>query len=205
MTEEWRRPLSAPEFEVSSLGRVKRAGRLIRGSVWSTGYIYVQTTVGATAPCGKRALGVHVLVCEAFHGPRPFPRAIPLHGDGGRNNNAASNLRWGTHKENASDRRRHGRDRLGADHHGARLIDEHEVIAIFVLRRRGLTGEEIAEAFGLNRNHVNKVLAQTAWAHVQVPDSLLIGAAEAQERYCGRAPRHAERFKRGGLARAGAA
>lgn len=172
MTEEWRVAPSAPEFDVSSLGRVRRRGRILKGGKWSTGYIYVQTTVGATAACGKRALGVHVLVCQAFHGPRPFPSAIPLHRDGSRDNNAAENLRWGTHKENAADRRLHGRDRLGVDHHAAKLIDEHEVLAIFALSRRGLIGEEIGRCFGISTGEVNRILSRQVWAHVDVPSEL---------------------------------
>ncbi|MEE7478446.1 HNH endonuclease signature motif containing protein [Methylobacterium hispanicum] len=172
MSEEWRVAPSAPEFDVSSLGRLRRKGRILKGSKWSTGYIYVQTTIGATAACGKRALGLHVLVCEAFHGPRPFFDSVPCHRDGTRDNNAAENLRWGSPKENAADRRAHGRDRLGVDHHGAKLIDEHEVLAIFALSRRGLIGEEIARCFGISAPEVNRILARKAWTHVTIPETL---------------------------------
>lgn len=43
---------------------------------------------------------VHQLVCEAFHGPKPFPDAIVLHLDEDALNNRPENLRWGTQKEN---------------------------------------------------------------------------------------------------------
>jgi hypothetical protein len=43
---------------------------------------------------------VHRLVCEAFHGPPSFPRAVVLHLDENSLNNAPKNLRWGTQKEN---------------------------------------------------------------------------------------------------------
>lgn len=43
---------------------------------------------------------IHRLVCEAFHGSAPFDRAIVLHLDENAMNNAPSNLRWGTQKEN---------------------------------------------------------------------------------------------------------
>ncbi len=172
MSEIWKVAPSAPEFDVSSAGRIRRRGRILKGSTWSTGYVYVQTTIGATAACGKRALGVHVLVCEAFHGPRPFPGAIPLHRDGSRDNNASDNLRWGTQKENAADRRAHGRDRLGVEHHAAKLIDEHEVRAIFALSRRGLVGDEIARCFGITKGQVNRILSREMWAHADVPAEL---------------------------------
>lgn len=194
MTEVWREVPSAPTYEVSTLGRVRRSAgvwshgrpRMIKGCVFDTGYRYIQTTVGASSGA-KRAMAVHRMVCEAFHGPAPATNSVARHLDGDRANNSAANLAWGSPKENAADRRLHGRDRLGVDHHGAKLIDEHEVLAIFVLRRRGLTGEEIAEVFGLNRSSVNRVLARTAWGHVAVPADLLLGAAEAQLAYYGRA------------------
>ncbi|ACL58477.1 HNH endonuclease signature motif containing protein [Methylobacterium nodulans] len=206
MKEEWRLVPSLPIYEASSLGNLRRVSSAcadgkplqIKGTVFSNGYRYLQTTFGQ--PKGKRlAVGFHRLICEAFHGPSPFVGAIPRHLNGDPLNNVPENLAWGTAKENAADRRLHGRDLLGEKHRSARLVDEHEVIAIFVLRRRGLTGEEIADLFGMNRNSVNKVLARTAWAHVDVPESLLLGAAEAQQAYCGRAPRHAGRFLAGPL------
>lgn len=40
------------------------------------------------------------LVCEAFHGPKPFPEAVTMHMDENATNNRASNLQWGTQKEN---------------------------------------------------------------------------------------------------------
>ncbi|WP_205048998.1 HNH endonuclease signature motif containing protein [Paracoccus sp. SY] len=43
---------------------------------------------------------VHQLVCEAFHGPKPFPEAVVLHLDEDGLNNRPENLRWGTQKEN---------------------------------------------------------------------------------------------------------
>jgi len=43
---------------------------------------------------------VHRLVCEAFHGPAPFERAVVIHIDENALNNRPENLRWGTQKEN---------------------------------------------------------------------------------------------------------
>tara|TARA_Y100000815_G_scaffold19284_1_gene16561 strand:- start:52 stop:510 length:459 start_codon:yes stop_codon:yes gene_type:complete len=43
---------------------------------------------------------VHQLVCEAFHGPKPFPGAVVIHLDEDALNNRPENLKWGTQKEN---------------------------------------------------------------------------------------------------------
>jgi hypothetical protein len=43
---------------------------------------------------------VHRLICEAFNGPAPFEDAVAMHADENAANNRASNLQWGTQKEN---------------------------------------------------------------------------------------------------------
>lgn len=45
-------------------------------------------------------LKVHQLVCEAFHGPKPFAEAVVIHRDESGLNNRPDNLKWGTQKEN---------------------------------------------------------------------------------------------------------
>lgn len=45
-------------------------------------------------------LKIHQIICEAFHGKKPFPSAVVLHLDEDGTNNAAQNLAWGTQKEN---------------------------------------------------------------------------------------------------------
>jgi len=40
------------------------------------------------------------LVAEAFHGPAPFDGAVVMHLDENATNNRASNIKWGTQKEN---------------------------------------------------------------------------------------------------------
>lgn len=43
---------------------------------------------------------IHQAVCEAFHGPKPFPKAVVIHLDENALNNRPENLKWGTQKEN---------------------------------------------------------------------------------------------------------
>lgn len=43
---------------------------------------------------------VHQLVCEAFHGCKPFAKAVVMHIDDDATNNHKDNLKWGTQKEN---------------------------------------------------------------------------------------------------------
>ena len=57
----------------------------------------------------QRSVGVHRLVCLAFHGVPTPPNDSALHRDGDRTNNHPSNLYWGTPKDNANDRSFHNR------------------------------------------------------------------------------------------------
>jgi len=43
---------------------------------------------------------VHRVVCEAFHGPAPFPKSVVIHLNEDATDNRAENLKWGTQKEN---------------------------------------------------------------------------------------------------------
>ena len=43
---------------------------------------------------------VHLLVCETFHGLKPFEGAVVMHLDDNPSNNSSNNLRWGSQKEN---------------------------------------------------------------------------------------------------------
>jgi len=69
---------------------------------------------------GKRVRKlVHRLVAEKFLPSRPTARHQIRHLDGNKTNNAAENLAWGTAKENAADRERHGHTSRGAGHSAA--------------------------------------------------------------------------------------
>lgn len=78
----------------------------------SDGYPSVRLTVD-----GKRTrLAVHRLVARQFLPPRPSSAHEVRHLDGDKTNNHVSNLAWGTPKENADDRTRHGRTSRGRRH-----------------------------------------------------------------------------------------
>lgn len=43
---------------------------------------------------------VHILVCETFHGPKPFEEAVVMHLNDNPLDNRSENLKWGSQKEN---------------------------------------------------------------------------------------------------------
>jgi hypothetical protein len=117
MAERWRKVRRGPGYKVSSEGRVRSLDRTLTdgrqaGGVmlapWldDDGYPHV-TINGEDVP-------VHLLVLEAFHGPRPYGTE-GCHGPGGRQDNRAGVLRWDTHQENERDKQRDRRKEREAE------------------------------------------------------------------------------------------
>lgn len=168
-------------FQVSSLGRVRSLDRirmqrqygtlapvLYKGQVKSqsrcpqTGYM----KVGLSVPGRKRKTwNVNVLVCMAFHGPKP-PRHEAAHWNGDRADNRLSNLRWATRKENLADRERHGTVNCGERNGGAKLTVE-QVLAIREAHKAGIMPTALGKQYGLNPRHVCDIVARRRWAHVE--------------------------------------
>jgi hypothetical protein len=165
--EQWL-PVEGWPYEVSDLGRVRRAvatpgtrkGKILKPTKnvrW--GYLYVMLNCVPR----KQNRRVHVMVCEAFHGPRPSPEHDAAHKDGNRTNNVATNLKWATRTENMADAMEQGTFVKGADHWSAKLIPD-DVCAI---RRRVALGENmhrLAEEFGLCASQVCRISKRQTWA-----------------------------------------
>ena len=93
-------------YEVSSLGRVRtlprhgKPGRILKlQQAKRGGYPAVSMSRNSIG----RTFKVHVLVAAAFLGPKPDGLEV-LHADDDKNNNVATNLRYGTRSENLDDR-----------------------------------------------------------------------------------------------------
>ncbi len=114
VTEIWRPVPSEPGILVSNAGRVLlQPGYAPLPNGGYRAYM-PEPRVGSVASATKgaahvyynivlpkgRTRKVHQLVCEAFHGPKPFPRAVVIHLDENGLNNRPENLKWGTQKEN---------------------------------------------------------------------------------------------------------
>ena len=185
MVEEWRAIDGFPDYEVSSLGRVKRArpdrygrwmGKIISPINLRAGYLQCSlSSVG-----GRKKLLVHRLVCAAFNGPAPTDQHHAAHKDGMPSNNLPENLRWATASENEADKRAHGTLRFGATHHsatkperaargsrvGTSKLTEAMVVSIRADARPRM---EIAKAYGLCKSHVSEIRSGKVWKHVPMP------------------------------------
>lgn len=107
-------------YEVSSAGRVRSVDRISPFSDGRAARYEGQELKLHTDACGYpeavlskyskgKTVGVHILVCEAFHGPRPDGLVV-RHLNGIPADNRPGNLAWGTRAENMQDKKRHGTD-----------------------------------------------------------------------------------------------
>lgn len=160
-------------YEVSDQGRVRslprwsksryptpwlRPGRVLKPN---QGNRYSQVKLHAD---GKKAnLLVHVLVLEAFVGPRPG-RAQANHVNGNRRDNRLANLEWVSPSANV----RHSWDTglsqpiRGSRHCNAKLTEQQ---ALEVFHAKGKQ-RDIARRFGVSQTAVWQIKAKRYWKHI---------------------------------------
>lgn len=114
MDEIWKPVPSKPGLMASSWGRIRLPSCFASMPNGGMRTYEPKPTFGVTTKASKTArhvyknvyskrfgnLKVHRIVCETFHGPAPFPKAVVIHLDEDATNNRPENLRWGTQKEN---------------------------------------------------------------------------------------------------------
>lgn len=155
--EVWLQHPECPTYWFSSLGRIERRkngkSRLLRGTTAGQNK-YVAVDMFADSKTRVRRY-LHRVVCELFNGNPPFVGAVCRHLDTDKNNNASSNLAWGTVMENVKDGLKAGKIKRGEENHMAKLT---RAVVVEMRRIREETGEFyhlIARRFGVTR--------MTAW------------------------------------------
>jgi hypothetical protein len=108
---EWRRIPGYSRYEASVDGHIRRAvaghgsmpGHVLRPKQSESGHYLVNVS----SDSGKiRSVGVHALVCMAFHGLPPSKNHMACHRDDVKSDNSKGNLYWGPAMQNARDRSR---------------------------------------------------------------------------------------------------
>ena len=105
--EEWKSVPSLPQYEVSSEGRIRRVPyeapmprggvRMYGGQEWKG--VWAKDQKRRIIIFNRKTYKLHRLVCEAFHGPSPFHKAVVMHLNENSDDNRPENLAWGTQKE----------------------------------------------------------------------------------------------------------
>ena len=167
-TEEIWKPAIGHEgaYAVSNHGRVRslphrrpvklRGGasttRAVKGTLLRSG----TDSAGYQSVCvGGRSVRVHILVLEAFIGPR-MEGLQGLHNNGDKNDNRLCNLRYGTRADNMND----------MVHHGQRKLTVEQVHRI-----RAATGERgfkkrLAAELGVSISTIQDVRKGRSYRHV---------------------------------------
>lgn len=155
MDEQWLVCPSYMDFEASTEGRVRNSfsGRVRSPNPSKRGY----TLINFWRDGKVVARSLHVLVADAFHGPRPYGMQI-RHLDGNPRNNRPSNLAYGTGRENARDRLDHGRNPHGERNGFAKLPD----VAVRVVRAAYAAGvasqDQLADLFGMSQAQIHNIV-----------------------------------------------
>lgn len=131
---------------------------MLKWAANSSGYPQVRVRLVS----GYRSVTIHVLVAEAFIGPRPEGDIHICHYDGNPENNHASNLRYGTRQENIADMRRHGTVPQG-EANGKSKLTRPQVIEIKALLREGGTRRGIASMYGVTHSAINSIASGESW------------------------------------------
>lgn len=161
---EWR---TMPEYEgayfscdgrcariVASNGKV----RLLKGGIHGKGYLAIMLR-------GSKSLYIHRAVCTLFNGSPTKGRNQVRHLDGNPKNNCASNLAWGTPKENQADRFIHGTASIGEANPMAKLTSE---LVRQMRAERESTGRpyyKIAKDFGVSTMTAFRAITNRAWTY----------------------------------------
>jgi hypothetical protein len=140
------------------------------GSQWSklaqhrnpSGHLYLRVKIN-----GKQthSMGVHQLICWAFHGPCPEGMEC-CHDDGNPANNVPDNLYWGTRAQNIRDQIRHNVMRRGETSGMSKMNDDRVREMRRLYAAGGHTYRSLGAKFGLAHCTVKLIILRKTWQHV---------------------------------------
>lgn len=170
MTEEWRPVVGFEGYDVSDQGRVRS---------WRTNAGKLGLTCRLLRPSGQRYLhvalarngrmehpNIHVLVLEAFVGPRP-QGSWACHGPNGAMDNSVSNLYWATPSRNlGEDKYRDGTMPLGGQHGSVSPLTEAQVLEIRHEYASGARQTALAGQFVVSQVAISGIVRRKTWRHI---------------------------------------
>ncbi len=155
--EIWRPVKEWPKYEISSIGRVRRAGRILKPQLWRNDRYFRFHAVDGNR--GKK-LTISREMAKAFI--EPFDGVVVRHLNGNSLDNRLENLAWGTVQDNENDKRLHGRVTFGIKHPLHKLTDE----AVRDIRGSTLTRSQLAKKHGVCVRAIYDARTRRTWPHI---------------------------------------
>lgn len=158
----WKRIPGYP-YEASPAGEIRsvRSGKILKQRYEHCGYKRVNFSVNGI----HETKLVHLLVAEAFFGPKEDNRTQVNHIDGNKDNCSASNLEYCTPSENTVHAFAIGLRAKGSDH-GMAKLNEEKVREILLLYKSGCSKASISRLYGISDVHIGKIVNREFWKHV---------------------------------------
>lgn len=163
--ETWKRIKNFSQYEISAIGQVRsfHMGYLHLLKPYGKKYLLVRLSNLNAKTFDKL---VHILVLEAFVGPRPTGLEAN-HKDGNKLNNKLENLEWISRSENAKHAFDLGlRSNLGEDAPNARLKNG-EVWLIKRLLWFETLRNHVAKMFKISKNTIAAIDDGRIWTHIK--------------------------------------
>jgi hypothetical protein len=177
--EEWRSIKDYEGYEVSNLGRIrsywtvgntKQLGsrcKYFNPKPDPVGYLKVSLCREGVA----KSFRVHVIVASHFLGPCPAGQEV-RHKNGIRHECAASNLEYGTRKQNMDDKVRHGTLLFGSNHPNS-MLDESDVFLMkYCFKVHKISSRECGAIFSCSEGTAQNIKKNKTWKHVPWPEVL---------------------------------
>lgn len=159
---KWKTIEEFPQSQVSSAGQVKGPRGLRKATIMPKGYLVINFNGS-----GRKTISrlVHRLVLQAFVGECPKGHEC-RHLDGDPSNNNLDNLCWGTYRENAADKLRHGTNNSGERNGKARLKAD-KVLEIREFAKSEPSPVKVARHFGITEDNAWQIIHRVKWKHLK--------------------------------------
>lgn len=167
LIEEW------PAYRISNYGRIQ--SRWQRGKAYYNGFVCediwrdLPTHNGGrgylkVSLCDGRgkvkSIKIHVLVAQYFLGPKSNNAQVIRHLDGNKLNNCASNLSYGTYKDNEDDKIAHG---TWNTRNGGAKLTKGQVLEIRNKILIGKTDTSLANEYNVSRPTITRIRNYKIW------------------------------------------
>jgi hypothetical protein len=165
-SEEWKLIPDFEMYEVSTLGRIRRAiacraskkGRILKPGLSSSGYAQV-----SLVKVKAHTKSIHSIVAAVFIGPRPSPKHEVNHKNGNKHDPRLSNLEYLTKPENVQHSIVVLGHRVDGKHSPQARFTEDQILAIHDAMMNATPPVEIIERFSISETELYRIKNRKVW------------------------------------------